>query len=53
MDSGKTTFMSFFTSEDAKRYAESLTAEAIESIEGIDCNETLVALALHLCDRKK
>lgn len=52
-DSGKTTFMSFFTPEDAKRYAESLTAEAIGSLDGIVGNETLIALALHLCDRKK
>ena len=52
-DSGKTTFMSFFTPEGAKEYAESLTEEAIGYLEGIGESETLRALALYLCDRKK
>ncbi len=52
-DRNKTTFMSFFTVEEARRYAEALTAEAAESIDGIEGSEALVSLALLLCDRKK
>ncbi len=52
-DSHKTTFMSFFTPEDAKVYAERLTAEAIEAIGEIEGCERLCALAEYLCDRKK
>ena len=49
----KTTFMKFFDPESAKAYAEKLTADAIDAIEGIEDNEGLIALALCLCDRKK
>jgi len=52
-DKNKTTFMSFFTVDEAKKYAERLTAKAIEEIEGIDGSERLVSLAKLLCDRKK
>ena len=52
-DSNKTTFMSFFTPEDAKAYADRLTIEAIEAIEEIEGCETLCALAELLCERKK
>ena len=52
-ESNKTTFMTFFTPEEARAYAEKLTAEAIETIEGIDGVEGLVSLAMLLCERKK
>ena len=52
-DSNKTTFMSFFTPEDAKKYAEALTDEAIAYLGEEENSETLIALALYLCDRKK
>lgn len=52
-DSNKTTFMSFFTPEDAKKYAEALTDEAIAYLREEENSETLIALALYLCDRKK
>ncbi len=52
-DSNKTTFMSFFTPEEARSYAEALTAEAAESIDAIEGSESLVSLALLLCEREK
>jgi geranylgeranyl diphosphate synthase type II len=52
-DSNKTTFMSFFTPKEAKDYADALTADAISFLKEEENSETLVALALHLCDRKK
>ena len=52
-DNNKTTFMSFFEVDEAKKYAEALTAEAIANIEDIEGSERLVALALYLCDREK
>ena len=48
----KTTFMSFFSVEEAQKYAEALTAEAIDNLNEIDGSERLSALALYLCDRK-
>ena len=36
-ESNKTTFMSFFTPEEAKKYATALTDEAIARLEGIRC----------------
>ena len=52
-DSNKTTFMSFFTPEEAQEYARSLTNEAIEVLDGLDGAERLIALAMLLCERKK
>lgn len=52
-DSNKTTFMSFFTPEEAQEYARSLTKEAVEVLEGLDGAERLIALAMLLCERKK
>ncbi len=52
-DSNKTTFMSFFTPEEAKAYAERLTEEATDVLEKIDGSERLCALARLLCERKK
>ena len=48
---GKTTFMSFYSVEQAKEYAEALTAQAISSVSVIPNHERLVALAQYLMDR--
>ncbi len=50
-DNNKTTFMSFFTVDEAKSYAERLTDEAIAEIEDIDGSERLINFARLLCDR--
>ena len=52
-DSNKTTFMTFFSVEEAQKYAQDLTMNAIESISDIDGAEGLVNLAKYLCARKK
>ena len=52
-DKNKTTFMKFFTVEEAKKYAEALTNEAISEIVDIENSDRLTALARFLCDRKK
>ena len=52
-ENNKTTFMSFFTPDQAKGFAEELTEEAISEIKEIERSEVLIALALYLCDRKK
>ena len=52
-DSNKTTFMSFFTVDEARDYAASLTDEAITSIKDHEGAERLMELAGFLCDRKK
>jgi geranylgeranyl diphosphate synthase type II len=49
----KTTFMTFFTVEEAKKYAEALTQEAISEIGDLDNSERLIALARFLCEREK
>ena len=51
-NNNKTTFMSFFTPESAMNYAEALTKEAVELVDGIEGSERMVDLALYLCDRK-
>ena len=52
-DSNKTTFMSFFTVEEARDYALALTKEAIGSISEHESASRLIELAGFLCDRKK
>jgi geranylgeranyl pyrophosphate synthase len=52
-DSNKTTFMTFFTPDEAKAYAEKLTLEAVESIVNINGVEGLISLAGFLCERNK
>lgn len=52
-DRGKTTFMSFFTPEEARVYAEKLTVEAIDVLRDLDGGERLEALAMLLCERRK
>ena len=49
----KTTFLTFFDIEKAKRYAQSLTTEAKIAIAKIDKDETLCALAEYLVMREK
>ena len=49
----KTTFLSFFDIQRAKRYAQSLTEEAKIEISNIDESETLCALAEYLLAREK
>ena len=51
-DKNKTTFMSFFTPESAKEYAERLTKEAIGLVDNIEGSGGLIDLALYLCDRE-
>ena len=50
-DKNKTTFMKFFSPEEARAYSEQLTREAISEIEDMGDSESLVSLALFLCDR--
>ena len=52
-EKNKTTFMRFFTPEDARAYAAGLTADAIAQVESIPGSERLIALALFLCEREK
>ena len=52
-EKNKTTFMRFFTPEDARAYAAGLTADAIAQVESIPGSERLIALALLLCEREK
>lgn len=49
----KTTFLSFFRVETARRYAQSLTAEAKIEISKIEGSETLCELAEYLLTREK
>ena len=51
-DSNKTTFLSFFTVEEAQKYANKLTQDAIELLIDVEGSERLVNLASYLCDRK-
>ena len=52
-ESNKTTFLSFFTVEQAYEYAKRLTQDAIDSLDNIEGAEGLINLAQFLCDRKK
>ena len=52
-EKNKTTFMKFFTVDEAKAYAERLTDDAISYLGETDGNETLISLALFLCERNK
>lgn len=48
---GKTTFLTFMSVEQAKKYAEEITAKAIDGIRAYEGSETLVAFAEYLLDR--
>ena len=52
-EEGKTTFMSFFTPDEAKAYAERLTESAKDAIRSFEKSEPLCALADYLLWRKK
>lgn len=52
-DENKTTFMSYFTVEEAMECAKKYTDEAIMAIEKYEGTERLCALAKYLCYRKK
>ena len=52
-EKNKTTFLSFFTVDEARKYARQLTDEAISCLSGIEDSERLRCLALYLCDRTK
>ena len=51
-DKNKTTFLSFFTVEQARAQAEDMTSSAIKQIADIEGSERLISLALYLCDRE-
>ncbi len=52
-DNNKTTFMSFFSIDEARAYAEKLTDDAMAEIEEIEGSERLLSLAKFLCNRTK
>ncbi|MBQ9086826.1 MAG: polyprenyl synthetase family protein [Clostridia bacterium] len=47
----KTTFMTYFNAEDAKKYAQNLTAEAVSALSDWETSATLTDLAAYLVDR--
>ena len=49
----KTTFMSFYSVEEAKFYAERLTEEAIRAVQTFENSDALVSLARWLLNRQK
>lgn len=49
----KSTFLSFYSPEEAQFYADRLTAEAIDALRGFEGNDFLVSLAKWLAIRKK
>ena len=49
----KTTFMTYYTVEQAREYAEKLTVDAINAISEINGSEILTDLACYLLERKK
>ena len=48
----KTTFLTFMSNDEAKKYATSLTEKAVSAVSGIKGSETLISLAYFLLDRK-
>ena len=50
-ESNKSTFVTSLGIDDAKKYAEALTAEAISQISELEHSETLTDLAVYLLDR--
>ena len=49
----KTTFMTFYTVDQALEYAEGLTVKAINAISDLEDSELLTDLAVYLLERKK
>ncbi len=50
---GKTTFLTFMTVEEAQKYADDVTAEAIDAIKGYENSDMLIKFAEYLLYRKK
>ena len=50
-EASKTTFLSYYTIEEAHEYAKKLTKEAVDAISSFDGSEALVALAEFLLER--
>ena len=50
---GKTTFLTFMTIEEAQKYAEEITAKAIEGIRAYENSEMLIEFAEYLLHRTK
>ena len=50
---GKTTYMSFFDEEGAKKYASELTSRAVTAISGCHNSEILTDFAVWLLERDK
>ncbi len=50
---GKTTFLTFMTVEEAQKYADDVTAQAVASLGGYENNETLLEFAEYLLHRIK
>ena len=50
-DRNKTTFMTYYSIDEARAYAAALTAEAVSAIADFDGSETLTDLAAYLLDR--
>ena len=51
-EDGKTTFLTFYTPEEAKEYARTLTENAINAVKDYEGSEFLVNLAMALYERK-
>ena len=51
VEHNKTTFMTYYTADEARMYAAELTAEAVSAIAGIEGSETLTDLAAYLVQR--
>jgi geranylgeranyl diphosphate synthase type II len=52
-EQNKTTFLSFYSVEQAKEYAAHLTEKAISEISEIDGSQRLTDFACYLLDRQK
>lgn len=51
-ENNKTTFLTYYSIEDAYRYAEEITRKAMAELDGMKNTETLLALAVFLINRK-
>ena len=51
-EDGKTTFLTFMTSDEARQYAEALTEKAVKAISTVKNSETLTSLAYYLAKRQ-
>lgn len=51
-EDGKTTFLTFMTSDEARQYAEALTEKAVKAISTVKNSEVLTSLAYYLAKRQ-